>query len=319
MPAPPTPPAASPVAEPADPRRHSAAADRNKGPILTELLRRLPPQGRALEIASGTGQHVVHFAAAMPGWQWQPSDAEPGALASIEARRGDAALPNVAAPLAFDLLADEPPWPKTPVDLVFAANLLHISPWATCAALVRGAARCLSPGGLLVTYGPYRVPGEALRPGNEAFDADLRRRNPAWGLRGLDEVQACAGTAGLVLRERIVMPADNLMLVFARAEHGPVHRVRLEPHGQGFDASSQRSVLASALAAGLEPPRSCRNGQCRACLCRLREGEVAYTIEWPGLSAEEKATGWTLPCVALPRSDLVIEVRSDWAPGTRPA
>lgn len=318
MPAAPTPPAASPVAEPADPRRHSAAADRNKGPILTELLRRLPAQGRALEIASGTGQHVVHFAAALPGWQWQPSDADPGALASIEARRGDSALPNVSAPLALDLLGYEPSWPAPPVDLVFAANLLHISPWATCEALFRGAARCLSPGGMLVTYGPYRVPGEALRAGNEAFDADLRQRNPAWGLRGVDEVQACAAALGFSLRERVAMPADNLLLVFTRADRGPVRRVRIEPHGHGFDAPSQRSVLASALAAGLQPARSCRNGQCRACLCRLRVGEVAYAIEWPSLSAEEKASGWTLPCVALPRSDLVIEAGSDWAPHAPP-
>ena len=196
--------------------------------------------------------------------------------------------------------------------LVFSANLLHISPWAACEALMRGASRCLSPDGLLVTYGPYRVPGEALRAGNQAFDADLRQRNPAWGLRSLDEVAACARAAGLALREHIPMPADNLMLVFGRADDGPVHRVRVEPQGDPFDAPSSRSVLESALAAGLQPARSCRNGLCRACLCRLREGEVAYRIDWPGLSADEKAEGSILPCVALPRSDLVIEVPAGW-------
>lgn len=310
------PPAACPVVDAVDPRRHSPAAERNQGPILTELLRRLPARGRALEVASGTGQHVVFFAAAMPGWQWLPSDVDAAALASVQARRADARLPNIASPIALDLLAPDPGWPDGPLDLVLAANLLHIAPWACCGALMRGAAARLSPGGRLVTYGPYRVQGEPLQPGNQAFDADLRQRDPAWGLRWLHEVEAEAAAAGLVLCERVAMPANNLLLVFAHAEHGPAHRVHIEPGGQAFDAPASRTVLASALAAGLQAPHSCRNGSCRACLARLRSGEVACTIEWPGLSAEERAEGWILPCVTLPRSTLEIESAAGW--GLRP-
>lgn len=306
-------PAACPVAESTDPRRHSPAAERNRGPILTELLRRLPARGRALEIASGTGQHIVHFAAAMPGWHWQPSDVDEAALASVRALRADAGLPGIAEPLPLDLLAPHPAWPAGPWDLVLATNLLHIAPWAVCGALMRGAAQGLAPSGLLVTYGPYRVTGEPLQPGNQAFDADLRSRDPAWGLRWLHEVEAVAAAAGLALRERVDMPANNLLLVFGHAERGAVHRVQMEPGGEGFDAPASRSVLASALAAGLTPPSSCRNGSCRACLAQIKRGEVAYAIDWPSLSAEERAEGWTLPCVALPRSDLLIALAGKWS------
>lgn len=296
----------------ADPRRHSPAADRNKGPIVTELLRRLPAEGRALEIASGTGQHAVHFAAALPGWHWQPTDAEPAALASIAALSRDAGLRNIAPPLLLDLLAITPTsgdtvWPVAGIDLVYCANLLHISPWATTAALMRGSARCLEPGGRLVTYGPYRVDGEALAPGNLAFDADLRQRDPAWGLRWLHEVAAEAQAEGLVLQERIAMPANNLLLVFGRSAGDQRHRVRVEPAGWEFEAPSSQTVLASAAQAHIRLPNACRNGSCRRCLSRLRRGSVAYAVDWPGLSAEEKADGWTLPCVAIPLGDLVLE------------
>ena len=198
-----------------DPRRHSPAADRNKGPILAELLRLLPAQGVALEIASGTGQHAAHFAAALPGWNWQPADADPGALASTAA--WCEGLANVAPALQLDVLAS--PWAGVPerIDALFCANLLHIAPWVACAALMQGAARHLAPGGLLLTYGPYLVDGEPVAPGNLAFDSDLRARNPDWGLRRLGEVVATAQGAGLRLRERVVMPANNLLLVWGRA------------------------------------------------------------------------------------------------------
>ena len=198
-----------------DPRRHSPAADRNKGPILAELLRLLPAQGVALEIASGTGQHAAHFAAALPGWNWQPADADPGALASTAA--WCEGLANVAPALQLDVLAS--PWAGVSerIDALFCANLLHIAPWVACAALMQGAARHLAPGGLLLTYGPYLVDGEPVAPGNLAFDSDLRARNPDWGLRRLGEVVATAQGAGLRLRERVVMPANNLLLVWGRA------------------------------------------------------------------------------------------------------
>jgi hypothetical protein len=197
-----------------DPRRHSAAADRNRGPILEVLARVLPVTGLALEIASGTGQQVAHFAAGLPGWRWQPSDPDPGARASIAA--WCAGLAKVLPPLDLDVMA--PDWPGAPdrVDAVICANMIHISPWPTCEALMQGAAGRLSPTGLLLVYGPFLVDGEPTAAGNLAFDADLRARHPAWGLRRLGDVQSVAAAAGLVLRERLAMPANNLTLVFAR-------------------------------------------------------------------------------------------------------
>ena len=198
----------------------SPAADRNKGPILAELLRLLPATGRALEIAAGTGQHAVHFATGLPGWVWQPTDPDPAALASIAAWARQSPAAGLLPPLQLDVLAS--PWPVNAAgaprwDLVFCANLLHIAPWACCSALMQGAAMALAPQGLLITYGPYRVEGEPLAPGNQAFDADLRARNPAWGLRWLHEVDAQAHAAGLQRLARVDMPANNLLLVFGRA------------------------------------------------------------------------------------------------------
>jgi Protein of unknown function (DUF938) len=196
-------------------RQHSPAAERNQGPILAELQRLLPARGMALEIASGTGQHAAHFAAGLPAWTWQPSDPEPLALASITAWCAGQA--NVLAPIALDVTSTEWPGAPQPADAVFCANMLHISPWATCAALMQGAARHLSREGRLVLYGPYRVGGEPVSPGNLAFDVDLRSRNPAWGLRRLADVLAQAEAAGLRLHERVQMPANNLLLVLARS------------------------------------------------------------------------------------------------------
>ena len=195
--------------------RHSAAAERNQGPILAALERLLPHGGVALEIASGTGQHAAHFAAALPQWEWHPSDVEPAALASIDARC--AGLANVRPALLLDVMRET--WPSVPpvVDAIFCANMLHISPWPTCAALMRGAARHLAANGVLVLYGPYVVDGEPTAPSNVAFDADLHARDAGWGLRRLADVTAEAEAAGLALRERIAMPANNLLLAWARA------------------------------------------------------------------------------------------------------
>ena len=194
-------------------RRHSPAAERNRGPILVELQRVLPPQGVMLEIAAGTGQHAAHFAAALPAWQWQPSDGDAESLASISA--WCAATPNVRSPIQLDVAA--PAWPGVPtrVDAIFCANLLHISPWATTPGLMQGAARHLAPHGLLLLYGPYLEDGVPTAPSNRAFDADLRARHPAWGLRRLVDVLAQAHAAGLQLRERVALPANNLLLVLA--------------------------------------------------------------------------------------------------------
>jgi SAM-dependent methyltransferase len=198
----------------------SSAAERNKQPILEVLQRVLPAQAKALEIASGTGQHAVWFAAAMPGWTWQPTDADADALPDISAHTAQAGLSNVRPPLRLDVLARK--WPadapefSEPFDAVFCANMLHISPWSTCAALMQGAARHLAPAGVLVTYGPYLEDGVPTAPGNLAFDESLRARTAAWGIRNLRDVAAEAARGGLVLRERHSMPANNLVLVFAR-------------------------------------------------------------------------------------------------------
>ena len=200
---------------PTDARRTSAPAERNRGPILEVLQRVLPTRGRALEIAAGTGQHAVHFAAGLPGWTWCPSDPDPSALASIAVWAAEASLPNLQPAIQLDVLAD--PWPtQGPFDAVFCANMLHISPWATCASLMRGAARVSAPDGVLLTYGPYFVEGQAPSPGNQAFDADLKARNPAWGIRFVHDVAAQAQAAGWQLQETVPMPANNLTLVFRR-------------------------------------------------------------------------------------------------------
>jgi SAM-dependent methyltransferase len=191
----------------------SPAAERNAAPILARLRAWLPADALVLEVASGTGQHAQHFAAAEPGWVWQPSEARAEALPAVAARC--AGQPNVRPPRVLDVLAQ--PWslPAAGFDAVFVANLLHIAPWAATPALLHGAARCLKPGGVLAVYGPFVVDGEPLAPSNAAFDADLRGRDARWGLRSLQTVQRAARDAGLELAERCAMPANNLMLRFA--------------------------------------------------------------------------------------------------------
>lgn len=192
----------------------SPAADRNKGSILSVLEALIPLEASVLEVASGTGQHAEHFATAHPSWTWHPTDAVPNDLECIAVRlRG---LANVRAPRHLDVLSS--PWPvEGRFDAIYCANMLHIAPWPTCAALMRGAAKHLAPEGLLITYGPYIVDGEPLAPGNAAFDADLRHRHPAWGLRHLTDVIAEATHAGLSFERRWDMPANNLMLAFRAA------------------------------------------------------------------------------------------------------
>lgn len=195
----------------------SPAAERNKQPILDALRAHLGPRGTALEIASGTGQHAVWFAAALPDWVWQPSDLDADSLPVIARRIAHSGLSNVRLPVRLDVTAD--PWPspdapfREPFDVIFCANMLHIAPWAAGLALLQGAARHLKSGGQLITYGPYLEDGP-VAPGNLAFDADLRARNPAWGIRRLDAVVQEAARSGLVLRARQSMPANNLLLVF---------------------------------------------------------------------------------------------------------
>ncbi|HEX6978370.1 MAG TPA: DUF938 domain-containing protein [Alphaproteobacteria bacterium] len=197
-----------------DLRRMAAAVARNRDPILAVLRRVLPAHGLVLEVASGTGEHAVHFARALPDLTWQPSDPAPDARASIDAWRAHESLPNLLP--ALDLDAVRHPWPLTHADVVVCINMIHIAPWSAAEGLMRGAGAVLGPGGLLYMYGPYRRNGRHTAPSNAAFDESLRREDPAWGVRDLEDVAALAGRNGLVLREVVEMPANNLSVIFDR-------------------------------------------------------------------------------------------------------
>jgi SAM-dependent methyltransferase len=193
-------------------RLSAPSAIRNRDPILAVLRAHLPSTGTVLEIASGTGEHTIHFAAALPGLDWRPTDPEPDRRASIDAWAAD--LPNIHPAVPLETSAQD--WPIDRADAVLCINMIHIAPWDASEGLVAGAARLLAPGGLLALYGPYRRAGLPMEPGNAAFDADLRRRNPAWGLREVETVAALAATSGFGPPTIEAMPADNLMLLFRR-------------------------------------------------------------------------------------------------------
>lgn len=195
-------------------KRQAPAAARNRQPILDVLTPRLPAQGLVLEVASGSGEHIVHFAEALPDLVFQPSDPSPEARASIDDWVRTLALGNVRPALALDAAGDV--WPLERADAVLCSNMIHIAPWEAALGLVAGAGRIVPKGGMLYLYGPYRRGGQHTAPSNEAFDLDLRRRNPAWGVRDLEAVTALAQTQGFGLPEIIDMPANNLSLVFKR-------------------------------------------------------------------------------------------------------
>jgi SAM-dependent methyltransferase len=192
----------------------SPSVARNRDPILEVLRRVLPITGTVLEIASGTGEHAVHFAVALPHLTWQPTDQDEQALNSIAAHRAISKLPNLLAPVRLD--TSSPEWPVERASAVVAINMVHISPWRATQGLMAGARRVLPPGGVLYLYGAYKENGAYTAPSNEAFDQDLRRRNPEWGVRDLEEVVNLASSHGLELVERIPMPANNLSVVFRR-------------------------------------------------------------------------------------------------------
>ncbi len=194
-----------------DIRLTSPAALRNRDPILAVLRAHLPPSGLVLEIASGTGEHVAHFAANLPGLTFQPSDPEPERRASIDS--WGEGLANIRPALALDVRDD--PWPVAAADAVFCANMIHIAPWEATPTLLRGAAGVLPPGGVLILYGPFFTEAPAAE-GNIAFDLDLRARNPAWGIRSLSDVAAVAAAAGFGAPVVEPMPANNLCVMFRR-------------------------------------------------------------------------------------------------------
>jgi len=197
-----------------DDRRSAPHVARNAGPIADVLRTILPARGLALEVASGSGEHALHFAREFPGLLIQPSDPEPRALRSIEAWRAEAGLFNLLPPLALDARAAE--WPLAAADAILCINMVHISPWAATQGLMRGAGRLLAPGAPLYLYGAYRQAGVDTAPSNAAFDESLRARNPEWGVRDLEDVVAEAERNGLALENVIPMPANNLSVVFRR-------------------------------------------------------------------------------------------------------
>jgi len=195
-------------------KRHAPAAARNRDPIAAVLGEELPAAGVVLEVASGTGEHAVHFAQAFPALQWRPSDPDSAARASIDAWRAESRLPNLHPALALDAAAE--PWPLDRADAVVCINMVHISPPASAEGLVAGAARLLPNGAPLVLYGPWLEDEVETAASNLAFDADLRARNPQWGLRRREWFDDLAGAAGFERTRRVEMPANNLMLIYRR-------------------------------------------------------------------------------------------------------
>jgi hypothetical protein len=196
-------------------KRYAPATKRNRDAIAGVLAPRLPAQGIVLEIASGTGEHMVHFAGRFPHLIWQPSDYDAAGLASIAAWSAEAALPNISPPAQID--ASAPVWPVTNANAILCINMIHISPWSATVGLMAGAGRILPRGGMLYLYGPYREHGVPTAPSNEDFDVSLKSRNPDWGLRSVDDVTALATEHHLILEARISMQANNLSLVFRKA------------------------------------------------------------------------------------------------------
>lgn len=216
-------------------KRHAPATLRNRDAISAVLADWLPEAGTVLEVASGSGEHIVHFAAEFPHLNWQPSDPDPAGLASIAAWRAEAGLANIVPPLALDAAAEI--WPTRQADAVLCINMdldscegtkiggydaclcinmVHISEWAATIGLFRGCAKLLPAGAPLILYGPYLEDGVETAPSNLAFDRSLKERNPAWGLRNVADVDRVAAEYGFTRTRRVEMPANNLMLIYIK-------------------------------------------------------------------------------------------------------
>ena len=195
-------------------KRFAPATIRNRDAIVAVLHDALPSSGLVLEVASGSGEHAVHFAVSFPDLDWQPTDPDPAALASIAAWRAEASVPNLRPPIQLDAAGD---WPIAQADAILCINMVHISPWDATLGLFKGAGASLSPGGLLYLYGPYIRDGVDTAPSNLAFDASLKARDPHWGLRRLEDVVAAADAQRLRLDRVTDMPAHNLSLLFRKA------------------------------------------------------------------------------------------------------
>ena len=208
-----TTPSSASALEP-DLRLYSEPAARNRQPILDVLKTVLPTDGLVLELASGTGEHVVHFAAALPNLIFQPTDLNADARASVAAWTQARGLNNVLPPIELD--AASSPWPVQRADAIVCINMIHISPWASTEGLFKSASQLLPIGGPLYLYGPYKRNGAHTAPSNVAFEASLRERNPQWGIRDIEAVTDCARRHGFQGPEIIEMPANNLSVVFRK-------------------------------------------------------------------------------------------------------
>ncbi|WP_086734319.1 DUF938 domain-containing protein [Erythrobacter colymbi] len=197
-------------------KQHAPATLRNREPIAAVLAQELPARGTVLEIAAGTGEHAVFFAGAFPALDWQPTDPSPEAVASITAYRDDYGGTNLAAPLLLDAAAPET-WPVTRADAIVCINMVHISPWEATLGLFRGAAQLLGSGAPLILYGPYLEAGVETTPSNLEFDASLKARNPLWGLREAEALDALAAQHGMARTARHALPANNIVLVYRSA------------------------------------------------------------------------------------------------------
>lgn len=197
-----------------DARRFAPAVARNKAAITEALARHLPASGLVLEIASGSGEHALHFAIHLPALSFQPTDPDAAALASIVAWQAEVSLPNLLLPLMLDVMADA--WPVQKADAVLCINMIHIAPWEATAALMRGAARVLPRDGILFLYGPFKQGGQHTTPSNAEFDASLRAQDVRWGVRDLEAVAEIASAAGFAAPIVEAMPANNLSLILRR-------------------------------------------------------------------------------------------------------
>jgi len=197
-----------------DKKQHAPATARNRGPLLEVLRRLLPESGALLEVASGSGEHACYFAEALPGWTWQPTDADAAALDSIEAHRRSAGLSNLLPALGLDVTTED--WPNIEVDAILCVNMIHIAPWRCCEGLLRGASSVLKLAAPLILYGPFKRDGAHTAPSNEAFDLSLRRQNPEWGVRAIEDVAAAGTGLGLRLDGIVDMPSNNFCVVLRR-------------------------------------------------------------------------------------------------------
>lgn len=195
-------------------KQHAPQADRNKGPIVDVLKRVLPDSGMALEVGSGTGQHIVHFARQFPGLVWQPSDYDQVSVASIESYRRESRLGNLREPLLLEVRKRM--WGHGQLDVVVAVNLVHVTSWSVCEGLFDGARRHLRPSGVLFLYGPFKQNGGFTNPDDAALDTALRGRNADWGLRDIEAVVALGTARNLLVEQAVDLPAGQLGVVFRK-------------------------------------------------------------------------------------------------------